>query len=153
MERRGALSRRRPLAEDMSVGQNRAVPASASGKENVKSTVTMSGSTLQQTSPPQCGGIEPPDPNNVQDLPLSERPLRVAPLHLETTRSGHFRMERRVSLAVGDLSRRTCPWARTAQCLPPQKERMAVPADQLSSIRGNRTARPEPQFRISLQAG
>ena len=62
------------------------------------------------------------DPGNQGFVPLSKcgRPLRVAPLQLETSRGGHFRMEECVSLAFGDLSRRTFPWARTAQCLPPR---------------------------------
>ena len=85
--------------------------------------------------------------------PSAGEPLRVAPLQLETSRRGHFRMEKRVSLAVGDLSRRTFPRARTAQCLPPHRrrnrvidrhnERVDAPADKPSSMRGNRTARPE----------
>ena len=55
-----ALSLRRPLEEDISLGQDRAVPASAAGKES---------STCQCVRSHRYGGIEPPDPVQDQDLP------------------------------------------------------------------------------------
>ena len=63
-------------------------------------------------------------------------------------------MEERKSLAFGDLSKRTFPRARTAQCLPPQQVRDYVPASApLSSLRGSRTARPSQRPGFSCSAG
>ena len=43
-------------------------------------------------------------------------------------------MEERKSLAFGDLSKRTYPRARTAQCLPPQQVKDYVPASASALI-------------------
>ena len=57
------LSRRRPLEEDISSGQDRAVPASALGG---------GGRTCHRASPPLYGGVEPPDPIRDQDFPAEQ---------------------------------------------------------------------------------
>ena len=62
-------------------------------------------------------------------------------------------MEERKSLAFGDLSKRTFPRARTAQCLPPQQERDDVPASVPALLVTGESNRPtRSEIRISLQS-
>ena len=61
-------------------------------------------------------------------------------------------MEERKSLAFGDLSKRTYPRARTAQCLPPQQVKDYVPASASALIVTGESNHPtQYKTRICLQ--
>ena len=83
--------------------------------ETVLFPLPLTSAETQETRLPTQQGPEEPTLLVRKNVHRHEEILHVAPSQLETTRSGHVRMEESVPLAVGDHSRWTFPRARAVQ--------------------------------------